>query len=63
MKLKAVEQLLLERDNFDVLQTPYLTEVCEDKVLSVLLMLTDRTEQMDTVLSLSNKIPLFTARC
>jgi len=35
MKLKAVEQLLLERDNFDVLQTPYLTEVCEEKVLSV----------------------------
>jgi len=28
MKLRAVEQLLLERDNFELLQTPYLTEVC-----------------------------------
>ena len=29
MKLKAVEQLLLQRQNFDFLQTPYLTEVCD----------------------------------
>jgi len=28
MKLKAVEQMILERNNFDILQTPYLTEVC-----------------------------------
>lgn len=26
MKLKAVEQMLLERNNFELLQTPYLTE-------------------------------------
>jgi len=27
MKLKAVEQMLLERDNYELLQTPYLSEV------------------------------------
>jgi len=34
MKLKAVEQLLLERDNYELLQTPYLTEVCKQRMFS-----------------------------
>ena len=28
MKLKAVEKMLLERDNYELLQTPWLSEVC-----------------------------------
>jgi len=38
MKLKAVEQMILERNNFDFLQTPYLTEVSYEQVTSTIII-------------------------
>ena len=48
MKLKAIEQLLLERDNFELLQMPYLSEVCENRSFNADCQ---NSEQMDTAVN------------